>query len=298
MEERSLGSKITEALIRNRPMIERTEEEYREKIMSLGENDKVTPPIFIAFIDIEDYKGMKVYKWNRNNEPDQNIIFYVHGGEFVYNPMSSHFDSLNEIAKKTNSLVILPIYHKLPNYTYKDNYPVLLSLYKEVLTAHPNSKIILMGDSAGGGMALVLAQLFRDEGIRQPNEIVLISPWVDLNTDQPALDMYVETDPLLVPWKLQMLGKMWAGDRDPSDPMVSPIFGDFDGLAHITIFVGTREIFFPDISKLDQILTDKGIFHDLIVGQDQNHVYVLYPIQEGKDARAKIINMIEPQDLT
>ena len=297
MEERSLGSKITEALIRNRPMIERTEEEYREKIMSLGENDKVTPPIFIAFIDIEDYKGMKVYKWNRNNEPDQNIIFYVHGGEFVYNPMSSHFDSLNEIAKKTNSLVILPIYHKLPNYTYKDNYPVLLSLYKEVLTAHPNSKIILMGDSAGGGMALVLAQLFRDEGIRQPNEIILISPWVDLNTDQPALDMYVETDPLLVPWKLQMLGKMWAGDRDPSDPMVSPIFGDFDGLAHITIFVGTREIFFPDISKLDQILTDKGIFHDLIVGQDQNHVYVLYPIQEGKDARAKIINMIEPQDL-
>ena len=297
MEERSLGSKITESLIRNRPMINMTEDEYRKKIMALGENDNVLPPIFIAMISIEDYKGIKVYKWNSNKEPDQTIIFYVHGGEFVYNPLGSHFDSLYEIAKKTNSMVILPIYHKLPNYTYKDNYPVLISLYKEVLTSHPNSKIILMGDSAGGGMALVLAQLFRSEGIRQPNEIILISPWVDLNTEHPQLDAYEEADPLLVPWKLQMLGKMWAGDRDTSDPMVSPIFGDFNDLAHITLFVGTREIFFPDIIKLDKILTDNGIFHDLIVGQEQNHVYVLYPIPEGKDARAKIINIINQTDI-
>ena len=79
MEERSLGSKITESLIRNRPMINMTEDEYRKKIMALGENDTVLPPIFIAMISIEDYKGIKVYKWNSNKEPDQTIIFYVHG---------------------------------------------------------------------------------------------------------------------------------------------------------------------------------------------------------------------------
>ena len=298
MEERSLSSKFTESLLKNRPMINRSEEEFKEHILSLGENDKVSNPIYVAEFTIEDYQGIKVYKYNRNKDVDQTIIFYLHGGEFVYNPLMSHFDSLHEIGRKSNSLVIMPIYHKLPNYTYKDNYPILISLYKDVIALHPTSKIVLMGDSAGGGMALCLAQQLRDAGIKQPDQIILISPWIDLSVDQPTVEeVYSETDPLLVPWKLQMLGKMWAGDKDVKDPIASPIYGDITGLARITLFVGTREIFFPDIIRFDKMLTDKGIIHDLIVGQGQNHVYVLYPIREGMDARAQIINMIADRDL-
>ena len=292
MPERSTGSKITESLIKNRPMINRTEEEFRQKVLAMGENDKTTAPIFVAEMDNFEYQGIKVYRWGSNHMLDQTVIFYVHGGEFLYNPTIAHFDGLHEIVRKSGAMVVMPVYHKLPNYTYKDNYPILLSLYKEVINAHPASKIVLMGDSAGGGMALVLAQLIRDEGLRQPGQIVLLSPWLDLHTDQPTVaEVYEETDPLLVPWKLQMLGKMWAGDKDLSDPMVSPIFGNLDNLGRITAFVGTREIFFPDVIRLDKLLTDKGIIHDLHVGYGQNHVYPLLPVKEGKEARAIIINI-------
>ena len=296
MKKRSASSKFTESIIKNRPQVSRTQEEFREHILSLGENDKVTAPIYIAEFEVDDFEGIKVYKYNRKKIPDQTIIFYVHGGEFVYNPLMSHFDSLHEIGRKTNSLVIMPIYHKLPK--YKDNYPILLDLYKEVLNTHPASKIVLMGDSAGGGLALGLAQVLRDEGIKQPDQIILISPWLDLHTNQPMVEeVYLETDPLLEPWKLQMLGEMWAGGTDLSDPMVSPIFGNLKGLGRITAFVGTREIFFPDVIRLDKLLQDQGIIHDLIVGQEQNHVYVLYPITEGREAREMIVGMINQIDL-
>ena len=292
MAKRSTGSKVTEALIKGRPMLKRDEEDFRKKVMGMGENDKSTSPIFVAEMDNFEYQGVKVYRWGRTNVADQTVIFYVHGGEFLYNPTIAHFDGLHEIARKSGALVIMPVYHKLPNYTYKDNYPMLLSLYKEVVEKHPLSKIVLMGDSAGGGMALALAQMIRDNGLRQPGQIVLMSPWLDLNTDQPTVtEVYEETDPLLVPWKLQMLGKMWAGDKDLSDPVVSPIFGTFDRLGRITMFVGTREIFFPDVIRLDKILTEQGIIHDLHVGQGQNHVYPLLPIKEGKEARSMIINI-------
>jgi len=279
-------------------MLSRSEEEYREHILSLGENDKVVNPFFFPLIHVSDYQGVKVYEWNDNGAPDQTVIFYVHGGEFVYNPLLSHFDSLHEIARKSESVVIMPIYHKLPKYTYRDNYPILLSLYKDVIAHYPASKIVLMGDSAGGGMALCLAQQLRDEGVKQPDQIILISPWLDLHTDQPVIDeAYADSDPLLEPWKLRILAEMWAGDTPLADPMVSPIYGDLHGLGRITLFVGTREIFFPDVIRFDKLLYEKGIIHDLIVGEGQNHVYVLYPIKEGKEARAMIINMIAGKDL-
>ncbi len=293
-DNRSISSKLTETLIKNRPMISRTEEEYKEHILSLGENDKISMPLFASEIETDTYQGIKVLKWNRNDEdPDQTIIFYVHGGEFVFNPMLSHFDSLREIARKTDSYVIMPIYHKLPNYTYKDNYQILLSLYEYVISLHPTSKIILMGDSAGGGIAFSLAQMLRDQGIRQPDQIILISPWVDLEINEGKIDeVHQEDDPLLETWKLQILGKMWAGDKDIKDPVISPIYGDLDSLGHITLFVGTREIFYPDIIRLHNALASKSIAHDLFIGEGQNHVYVLYPIKEGKEARETIANII------
>ena len=74
--------------------------------------------------------------------------------------------------------------------------------------------------------------------------------------------------------------------------LVSPIFGTFANLGRISIFVGTREIFYPEVMKLCNILKSDEIDYDLFVGKEQNHVYVLYPIKEGQDARKKVIKLL------
>jgi len=283
---------LTEKLIKDRPMLPRNQQEFKEHLLSLGENNTILPPIFFAETNLLNYQGMPVYTWNEK-DGDNRIIFYVHGGEYVFNPMPVHYDTLREITKKTDSQAIMPIYHKLPKYTYKDNYPVLLSLYKELLEKHPNAEIIFMGDSAGGGLALGLAQLIRDENIKGPARIILISPWVDANTNNPQIENYQPDDPLLVDWKLQITAEMWAGDKDNiSNPLISPINGNFNDLGRISMFIGTREIFYPDVEKLHEKLNELKIDHDYIVGNDQNHVYVLYPIKEGREARETIIELI------
>ena len=293
MEDRSLGSKVTEKLIKDRPILPRTREEYRKHLESKGENDFVIPPLFVGVIKVERYQDIPVYRWNDNGLVGQKIILYLHGGGYLYNPLRSQFDSLHEISKRTDSMVVMPIYRKIPKYTFRDSYPVLLSLYASLKMNYPKSPIVLMGDSAGGGLALGLAQVIAGQGRIGPDKIVLLSPWLDVKTDNPLIEQYQPLDPLLEAWKLQVAGEMWAGGLEQmTNPMVSPIYGNMSGLGRITIFVGTREIFYPDVMQLHERLLAEGIDHDLIVGEGQNHVYPLYPIKEGREARNRIVEII------
>lgn len=152
-----------------------------------------------------------------------------------------------------------------------------------------------MGDSAGGGFALGLAYKLRDDGVTQPKDIILVSPWLDLNINNTDISEYDDSDPLLSSWELSKIGEIWAnGEENMNNPYVSPIFGDMQGLGRITMFTGTREIFYPDIMKFDKLLTDANIEHITIIVKGQNHVYAVMPtavIPEGKEAR-KIINNI------
>lgn len=155
--------------------------------------------------------------------------------------------------------------------------------YEEYVEAHPEKKVILMGDSAGGGLSLALAEQIKLEGIRMPDELILLSPWVDATMENPDVEQYAEEDPWLsVPW-LRVCGRRWAGDEDPHSYQASPINGDLEDLHHVTVFSGTKEVFYPDLMKFfDQIKQDST--NELIVGKDMMHVYPLMPIPEAKPA--------------
>ena len=92
-----------------------------------------------------------------------------------------------------------------------------------------------MGDSAGGGLALGLAEALRDEGDTLPEELILISPWVDLTMSNPDMKDYVKHDPMLGIDGLRRMGEVWANGLELTDPKVSPIFGDLSGLPPVTI---------------------------------------------------------------
>lgn len=254
-------------------------------------------PLPKSFVSSEVYDfyqdDMQVFCWNDNHDINQKIIYYIHGGGYVSAPLLFHYKMVDNIAKKTNAKVIFPIYPRLPYGIFKDAYPKITKLYETLLTEVISPKqITIMGDSAGGGFSLGLAMWLRDNNIPQPKDIILLSPWLDLATNNSKMNTIIKNDPMLSQGQLQVLGEMWADD-DIKNPYASPIFGKSENLGRISLFTGTNEIFYPDILDYHDNLNSMGINHTLYVAQQMNHVFVAYPIPEAKRAQEKICEIIQ-----
>lgn len=257
---------------------------------SLKEGEKpASSPIFMK-TRYEDSENGRVFYVNEESQSNY-IVFYIHGGAYYYDIVLPHWKMIEKIAKKTDAQVVVPTYRLVPFATYKEAYDLIVPLYKKYTEKYPNKKIILMGDSAGGGFSLALTEYFKSEGIRMPDELILLSPWVDITMENEEIKDYISKDPFLTPEPLAIVGKYWAGDIDSHDWRISPIFGDLQGINNVTVFVGTSEILYPDIIKCYNML-DKNTLNELIVAEDMNHVYPLFTIPEAKPAVDKIMNVI------
>ena len=238
---------------------------------------------------VDGEKGRMFYA--NENGHDQNVVFYIHGGAYIIDINSQHWQIIETLINRTNSLVIAPAYRLAPFGTYKEAFELILPVYKEYCTKYPNSKIIMMGDSAGAGLAVALTEYCKMEGIRRPDELVLISPWIDAVMDNKEIKNYESRDPALSVPYLKVCAKRWAGGLDLHDWRISPIYGDLKGISHVTVFTGTSEVFYPDIIKFFNMLDDSHT-NELIIGEELFHIYPLFPIKEAKQAQEKIIEKI------
>ena len=163
-------------------------------------------------------------------------------------------------------------------------------LYRELLKGIPAHRILIMGDSAGGGFTLALAQQIRNDSLDLPRHLVLISPWVDVMGGDSSLQ---ERDNWLTIDVLQKYGTAWAGQMDVADPMISPIYGDMEGLPPTDLYTGTWEVFYTDVCKTYDKMKAAGVDAHLHVAQKMGHVYPLWPSHEGRKARREIAEIIK-----
>ncbi len=299
-KKRSLMGKEAERLIwlsgKKKNFMEMSDENFDKMVKALEtESDKPfpSPEKFLRKKLEEVYLDeMQMFVWNASTDCDR-VILYLHGGAYLYQPMILHFKMVDTIAKAVNAKVYFPIYPKAPKHTYNETYALLDKLYGEILKTTPPEKITIMGDSAGGGLALGLAQWLRDFDVPQPKDIVLLSPWIDANMSNKHLHKYDKKDPLLSVWGLKRMGQLWTGkSNDLFTPMVSPIYGDMTDLGKLSIFVGTHELFYPEMTRFDKILDGLGIEHNLIIGHKLNHVFPVMPIPEARKAQKRIAEII------
>lgn len=219
-------------------------------------------------------------------------IFYLHGGSYVHNPDPVHWKMFDKLIKQTSARIIIPIYPKAPNYNYKQSFKKVLDYYSFVFKETDGKEIVLMGDSAGGGFALAAAQILRNLKLPLPRDIILISPWLDISMKTEGIRELEKKDPMLSAKKLIDLGKVWAANDNPKNFMLSPINGNFENIGHITLFIGTHEIFLPDAEKFKSITESKNIKITYYKYHKMNHVFPLFPIPEAKDALEKIAKII------
>ena len=148
---------------------------------------------------------------------------------------------------------------------------------------------MLAGDSAGGGLALGLAQDLLADGAPLPERLVLLSPWLDLTLSNPAIPEYERRDPWLAKAGLVEAGLVWAGGDDPTAPRLSPRNGALTGLPRVALFVGTREIAYPDVADLGRSAAEAGVEVDLTVAEGAVHVYPLVPAPEGTEGARGVV---------
>ena len=202
-----------------------------------------------------------------------------------------HWAFIEKLVKETNALVIAPAYRLVPFGTYKEAYDLIVPVYKKYCEEHPEKKIIMMGDSAGGGLSLALTEYFKAEGIRVPDELILFSPWVDVSMGNEEIKDFISRDPMIGPEEVLPAARSWAGDRDMHDPLISPLFGDLKGLHNVTVFIGTEEVLYPDVTKMFHML-DADVSNELIVGEGMIHCYPLNPVEEAIHACHKVFHIV------
>ncbi len=123
-------------------------------------------------------------------EASKPIVLYIHGGAYVHNFSSRHWAAMAEWATTTGCGIVTPNYPLLYCYTAKDAHPLMMQLYQQLIKQYSAKRIIIMGDSAGGGFSLALSQELQNDSIEQPKHLVLISPWVDVLGGDDALQQH------------------------------------------------------------------------------------------------------------
>lgn len=143
------------------------------------------------------------------------VVLYIHGGAYVNNFSLPHWRAMAEWAETTGCGMVIPNYPLLFRYTAEDAHPLMLQLYRQLQERFSAKRILVMGDSAGGGFSLALAQeIQQTDSLDLPSRLILISPWVDVLGGDDALQEY---DTFLNNEVLRHVGADWAGELDPRD---------------------------------------------------------------------------------
>lgn len=217
-------------------------------------------------------------------------VLYLHGGAYWHDFSPFHWRYLKRLIRRTDARVIAPAYRLAPHGTFRDAFALTVPLYRAYRAENPGQKLILMGDSAGGGMALALAEHFAAEGLPAPDELILFSPWTDVTMQNPAMQKLVPADPWLTV-SLRVPGLCFADGADRTDYRINPLFGDLHALKNVLLVTGTRELLYPDTMLLyDGLKAEPS--NELLVGQGMLHVYPLIPIPEAEAATRRVVERI------
>lgn len=238
---------------------------------------------------LESREGWPIYEaWPRGATASATIL-YLHGGGYVNEITRWHWRLVKELALEVPARCVVPIYPLAPKATASDVVHGAACLARDLLAARGADRVLVMGDSAGGGLALAASLTLGDEGLRQPSRLVLISPWLDATVSDERQVAIAARDKMLRGPGLREAARLYAGALGLDDPLVSPINGDLRGLPSLTVFTGTHDILDCDSQRLARTAREAGVPIDLHEVESAPHVFPLFPSRQGAAARREIV---------
>ncbi|WP_088810402.1 MULTISPECIES: alpha/beta hydrolase fold domain-containing protein [unclassified Listeria] len=215
----------------------------------------------------------------------EQTIIYLAGGGFILPITSMHYEFIEQIALETGARLVVPNYPLAPDYHVDD----VMRFLKEVYLKYPGD-VSLVGDSAGGAIALSFVQFLKLENLALPKKVVGISPFMNFCLDNPAIFEVEQRDNVVGTTALKEIRTWYANGRDYTDSLVSPFFGDFSGIPEILILSSTRDITNPDTHLFYERGLPNVTYYE---AGELPHIYPLFEIPESEEARRLIFEMLK-----
>ncbi len=267
-----------------RPPIAESRREWNER----AENDVLPEGTQTSAVKA----GGVLAEWVIHPECTSDAVFLLlHGGGFSAGSPATHRKFAAYLSRGANIRVLVPDYRLAPEHPFPAGVQDALAVYGALLSdGVPARRIVIGGDSAGGGMAASTLLALREAGGPMPSSLVMVAPWLDLTNSGGTYQSNADSDPTISLERHQEIAPWYYDEADPENPIISPAFADLDRLPPTLIQVGEIEVMLDDSRTFAANAEKAGIPVELDVWPRMWHVWHQYvpDIPEAEEAFGKI----------
>ncbi len=242
--------------------------------------------ILIREVEFQDMAG----EWVSVNRAHMKkyVILYCHGGGYSTGSSIYARTLTTKLAASTSMDVLSFDYRLAPEHPYPAATEDAMKAWDYLmLLGYGARDVIVAGDSAGGNMALSLVLKLKSQNRLLPRGLVLMSPWTDLTSSGKTHITRAEVDPVLNEEYLKSMIENYAPDQPLDDPLISPLFGEFEGFPPTYIQVGDNEVLLSDATMLHKKMIQANVSVKLDVFKGMWHVFQMSPLKTAYDAMEK-----------
>jgi acetyl esterase/lipase len=232
-----------------------------------------------------------------NHDPDK-VILYLHGGGYVIGSPHTHRNLAGKIAKGASINCLVIDYRKAPEHPFPAALDDAFYAYTYLLNdrGYLADDIIIIGDSAGGGLAIALQFLLRQKQIPMPRAIALLSPYLDLTQGGRSIKSNAKNDRFLDVFEMRKWAQLYAAEYDLRNPLISPLFGDLHGLPPILVQASKSEVLYNDSTRFVAKARKSGVQITFQTWKGLIHWWHMFgTMPEAREAIMKIVTFINQQ---
>jgi acetyl esterase/lipase len=263
---------------------------------------RIRPPKNVRFNEIA-FPDFTVEWTNLINDSSykhpQKVILYLHGGGYAVGSALCYRGLVGKIVSETGIKALSVSYRLAPEHPFPAALEDSICTYRWLIEnqGYQPKDIIMMGDSAGGGLTLSTLLKIKELGLPQPLAAVVISPWTDLTLSGDSTTTHQKRDPLLQSDGAKKWASWYFQETNPSHQHISPLFGDYTNIAPVLVHVGTEEILLSDSLRLVEVAKKYNAKIQVDIWEGMLHVWHLgWPyLPEARKALIQISEFINNQ---
>jgi acetyl esterase/lipase len=223
----------------------------------------------------------------------RSALLYLHGGGYAMGSIKSHRATAGQMAEAGKIHTLIIDYRRPPENPFPAALEDALTAY-HWLQKNGYERIIIAGDSAGGGLALSTAISLRDNQAAMPLQVICLSPVIDVECTGESMITNARRDPWLSA-DMKILFNYYVGQNNPRNPLISPLYADFTKLPPIMVHVGTDEVLLSDATRLAEKAKDAGVDVQIKIWPEMWHIFPFFApfVPESSQAIIEIGDVIK-----
>ncbi len=242
-------------------------------------------------LEEDEIGGVKTFWATTPNVTNEDtILIYTHGGAYIFGSGQTVLPEALQVGQAAGMKLLSIDYALAPEYPFPKALEETTRVYRGLLAkGFKPENIGWLGTSAGGGLALAALLDLKNAGVPLPAAVGLVSPWTDLTTSGDTYCTLDGDDPSLSLENLAVFAKVYYQEHDPSNPLISPVNGDYANFPPMFIQVGTKEVLLSDATRLARNARAAGVDVTLDVWEGMWHVWQeVYGLPEAAQATREL----------